>query len=165
MMVMTADGFIAKDSTQTSTDWTSSADKKIFIERTKQAGVIIMGQKTYDTIGRPLPKRLNVIMTRTPDETKNIPNQLEYTNLSPIDLLKKLEDQGFKEVILGGGTTINTLFLKDNLVDELQVTIEPLLFGGGMTLFKDLDLDQKLELIEMQDLGNNVINLRYKLLK
>ena len=165
MMVMTADGFIAKNTNQNSTDWTSSADTAIFVKRTKEAGVIIMGLTTYKTIGRPLPGRLNLIMTREPEKESSIPDKLEYTNTQPAELLKELDIRGFKEVILGGGTTINSLFLKAGLVDEIQITIEPLLFGGGLTLFKDLDLNQKLELIEMKDLGSNVINLKYKLLK
>ncbi|KKQ80797.1 MAG: FolA: dihydrofolate reductase [Parcubacteria group bacterium GW2011_GWC2_38_7] len=165
MMVMTADGFIAKNAEQTSTDWTSSADKQIFIERTKEAGVIIMGLTTYKTINKPLPGRLNVILTREPEKETSIPNQLEYTNTQPAELLKQLEDRGYKEVILGGGSTINSLFLKAGLVDEMQITIEPLLFGGGLTLFNNLDLNQKLKLIEIKDLGQNVVNLRYQVIK
>ncbi len=165
MMVMTADGFIAKNANQTSTDWTSSADKKIFIERTKTAGVIIMGLTTYKTINSPLPNRLNLIMTRNPQLEKDIPGKLEYTKSTPNEILQDLESRGFKEVILGGGTTINTLFLQAGLVDEIQITIEPILFGGGLTLFKDLDLNCSLELLENKNLGQGVINLRYKIIK
>jgi len=165
MMVMTADGFIAKNSNQTSTDWTSSADKQIFIERTKEAGVIIMGLNTYKTINKPLPGRLNIILTKEPELETNIPNQLEYTNKPPQELIESLGQRGYKEVILGGGTTINSLFLQAGLINEIQITIEPLLFGGGLTLFRDLDLNLKLELLEIKDLGQNVVNLRYKVLQ
>ena len=165
MMVMTADGFIAKSVDQSPMEWSSSADKEIIVKKTKEGGAIIMGLSTYKTIGKPLPGRLNMIMTYSPEAENNIENQLEYTNKQPSELLKYLSDKGFSEVILGGGTAINSLFLKAGLVDELQITIEPLLFGGGLTLFKDLDLDIKLELLEMKDLGSNVINLRYKVLK
>ena len=165
MMVITADGFIAKNSNQPSIDWTSNADKQIFVRRTKEAGVIIMGLATYNTIGKPLPGRLNKIMTFEPQIETSIPEQLEFTSNQPKEILQELEQRGFKEVILGGGTTINSLFLKSNLVDEIQITVEPILFGGGLTLFKDLDLDVKLELIEMQNLGQNVINLKYKVIK
>ena len=165
MMVMTADGFIAKSVNQSPMEWTSSADKEIFIQRTKEAGVIIMGLSTYKTIGKPLPGRLNMIMTYSPEVETGIEGQLEYTNRQPNDLIKYLSDKGFSEVILGGGTAINSLFLKAGLVDEIQITIEPLLFGGGLTLFKDLDLNIKLKLLETKDLGGNVINLRYQVLK
>ena len=165
MMVKTADGFIAKTPSQSPMEWTSKADKDIFIKRTKEAGVIIMGLATYKTIGKPLPGRLNMIMTFKPEKETNIPGSLEFTNKQPAALLTELETRGFKEVILGGGTAINSLFLKAGLVDELQITIEPILFGGGLTLFKDLDLNIKLELLEMKDLGGSVVNLRYKIIK
>ena len=165
MMVKTADGFIAKTPNQSPMEWTSKADKDIFVKRTKEAGVIIMGLATYKTIGKPLPGRLNIIMTFKPEEETNIPGSLEFTNKQPTELLTEIEARGFKEVILGGGTMVNSLFLKAGLVDELQITIEPILFGGGLTLFKDLDLNIKLELLEMKDLGGSVVNLRYKIIK
>lgn len=165
MMVMTADGFIAKNSSQPSIEWTSSADKEIFIKRTKEARVIIMGLATYKTIGRPLPGRLNLIMTFRPEIEQGIPDKLEFTNDAPEIILQKLEARGYKEVILGGGTSINSLFLQKNLIDEIQVTIEPILFGGGLNLFKNLDLNLKLELLETKNLGNDVVNLRYKVIK
>jgi len=90
MMVITADGFIAKNAEQPSTSWTSSADKKIFVEKTKQAGVIIMGLATFKTINKPLPNRLNIILTREPEKETNIVNQLEFTNKQPVKLLQEL---------------------------------------------------------------------------
>jgi len=165
MMVKTADGFIAKTPNQSPMEWTSGADKALFVARTKEAGVIIMGLSTYKTIGKPLPGRLNMIMTFKPEEETNIQGALEFTNKPPREILAELESRGFNEVILGGGTMINSLFLKEGLVDELLITIEPILFGGGLTLFKDLNLNIKLELLEMKDLGGGVVNLRYKIVK
>src|SRR3989339_2055086 len=118
MMALTADGKIAKDENHLA-DWTSGADKKMFVEETKKSGVIIMGKKTYDTIGRPLPNRLNIVITRTPDISLNIENKLIYTNDTPSKILKKLENKNYKSVILGGGASINGLFLKENLIDEI----------------------------------------------
>ena len=165
MMVITTDGFIAKRKDQPSIEWTSNADKELFVEKTKQAGVIIMGNSTYKTINRPLPDRLIKVLTRTPEQFTNIEGQIEYTNKQPKELLKELEEKGFSETIIAGGTQVNSLFLDQKLVDELLITIEPILFGGGLTLFKDLDLSIKLELLEYKDLGNNVINLKYKIIK
>ena len=164
-MVMTADGFIAKDSAQASIDWTSSADKQIFVERTKSAGAIIMGLATYKTINRPLPGRLNIVLTLDPETEQNIDGQLEYTNKKPQEILTDLEARGYSEVILGGGTTINSLFLEQNLIDELQITIEPIIFGGGLTLFRNIDVNKKLELLETKDLGDGVSNLKYRIIK
>ncbi|HRY63050.1 MAG TPA: dihydrofolate reductase family protein [Patescibacteria group bacterium] len=164
MMAITADGKIAKHATQLA-DWTSKADKKIFVEETKSAGVIIMGKTTYETIGRPLPGRLNVVLDQTPDTSKNIPGSLEYTNLPPKSILADLAKRGFKTAILGGGATINGLFLKANLIGEIWLTIEPKIFGEGLSLFKDADVNLELELIEVRNLDKNVIQVRYKVVK
>lgn len=164
-MVMTTDGFIAKDNASPSTAWTSGADKKIFVQRTKEAGAIIMGLTTYQTINKPLPGRLNVILTHYPEKEQSIPGQLEFTDKPARELLQELESRGYKEVILGGGATVNSLFLKEGLIDELQITIEPTLFGGGLTLFQNLNLNEKLELLELNKLDGDVINVRYKIKK
>ncbi len=163
-MAVTLDGKIAKSTDHPAT-WTSKADKKIFVEETKKAAVIIMGKTTYDTIGKPLPDRLNIVMDFKVDESKNIPNSLEYTSLQPKELLQELEQRGFKQVIIGGGSAINGLFLSQGLIDEIWLTLEPKIFGQGLPLFTGADLDLNLELIEVKHLDKHVIHVRYKVKK
>ncbi|MBD3311077.1 MAG: dihydrofolate reductase [Candidatus Magasanikbacteria bacterium] len=164
MMAITVDGKIAKHTTHAA-DWTSKADKKIFVTETKKAGAIIMGLTTYETIGRPLPGRLNVVMDFEPDTNKNIPDLLEFTNSQPRELLDELKNRGFEAVIIGGGATINGLFLKLGLLDELWLTVEPKLFGEGLPLFAKADVDLDLKLLETRQLDDNVLQLRYKINK
>lgn len=161
MMAITLDGKIAKY-TDHPANWTSKADKKIFIKETKKAGVIVMGKTTYDTIGQPLPGRLNIVLDLEADPSKNIPGQLEFTTTQPKELIKQLRDRGFKSVIIGGGCTINGLFLKAGLIDEIWLTIEPKIFGQGLDLFKGVDVDLDLELIEVRQLDKNVVQVRYQ---
>jgi dihydrofolate reductase len=143
----TADGFIAKDSKHPAV-WTSKADKKRFIEITKRAGVVIMGLNTYKTLGRPLKERLNIIYAPENTDPKEYEGA-EITQDKPADLIKKLEERGFKEVAICGGSTIYTMFMKSNVVDTLYLTIEPILFGKGMNLFND-DLKYHLKLKSAQ---------------
>jgi len=44
--------------------WDIKEDLKFFRENTENTA-IIMGRATYDSIGRPLPRRKNIVMTRT----------------------------------------------------------------------------------------------------
>lgn len=164
LMAVTADGKIAKTTDQPAT-WTSHADKKIFVEETKKAGVIVMGETTYDTIGKPLSERLNIVMSLEPDKRKNVPGVLEFTNKPPQELLKDLERRGYTTVILGGGATINGLFLKENLIDEIWLTVEPKIFGSGLALFSNADVNLNLELLEIKQLDKNVLQIRYRVKK
>jgi len=162
-MAATLDGKIAKH-TKHPADWTSKADKEIFVAETKKAGVIVMGKTTYETIGRPLPGRLNVVMDFKPDKTKNIPDLLEFTNKPPKSIISDLEKKGFSRIILGGGATINGLFLKRGLIDEIWLTIEPKIFGEGLSLFRGVKADFNLTHLETRQLSSNVIQVRYKVI-
>lgn len=164
LMAVTVDGKIAKHANHPA-DWTSRADKQTFVEETKKAGVIIMGETTFNTIGKPLPGRLNIVMCLTPDKTRDLLGVLEFTNKPPAVLLKELAERGYQSVILGGGATINGLFLKENLIDEVWLTIEPRLFGDGLPLFNNADVNLELELLEVIKLDLNVIQIRYKIKK
>lgn len=164
LMAITADGKIAKHSGHLA-DWTSKADKKIFVAETKKAGVIIMGQTTFNTIGRPLPNRLNIVMNPEPDKTKNISSQLEFTNSQPKELLNELIKRGFETVIIGGGATINGLFLNAGLIDEIWLTVEPKIFGAGLSLFNNADVDLNLKLLSLEKIDENVLQVRYQVIK
>ncbi|MBX3743199.1 MAG: dihydrofolate reductase [Akkermansiaceae bacterium] len=60
VVAMTADRVIGKDGTL---PWHLPEDLKFF-KRTTSGYPIVMGRKTYESIGRPLPKRRNIVLTR-----------------------------------------------------------------------------------------------------
>jgi len=57
------------------------------------------------------------------------------------------------------------MFLKSGLVDELYLVIEPVLFGEGLPLLKDVDLDYPLALFKVEKLNENTVQLHYRLKK
>lgn len=162
IVAQTADGFIAPFSKEgqgaPSTVWTSGADKKKFVELTKKAGVIIMGLNTYRTIGRSLPNRLNIVYA--PKGTPEIPG-VELTDKSPQDLLIDLEARGFKEVAICGGSTIYSMFMEAKVVDKIYITVEPKIFGAGLSLFNK-PIDSNLKLLSVEKLSEDVLFLEYK---
>lgn len=161
-MALTLDGKIAQSGDHLA-DWSEPADKKLFVELTKRAGCLIMGSKTYDTIGKPLPGRKNIIITRNTNR-QSAPPDLIFTSQKPRQILQMLESEGREEVILAGGQVINTLFAKENLIDEIVVTISPLIFGKGLSLF-DESISMQLELQKSEKIGKNSIVAYYKVLK
>lgn len=162
MMAITVDGKIAKSADHLA-NWTSKADKKLFVQKTKEAGVIIMGRSTYDTIGRPLPGRLNIVMTRSPEAYESVPDILEYTNQSPLEIVYELQNRGYENAIITGGAQINTEFLAKGLIEILYLTVEPKLFGSGIDLFANIDVDIDLTLQNAERIGDNSLFLTYKI--
>lgn len=151
---ISADGFIARDAHHPAF-WTSKDDKKRFVELTKRAGVIVMGSNTFKTLPRPLAERVNIVYTRT----KTIEG-VETTQEDPQALVDRLEGRGFKEVAICGGSEIYTLFLKAKAVKKIYLTIEPIIFGKGMSLFKD-DVNYKLELMNVSKTEGGSVMLEY----
>jgi dihydrofolate reductase len=153
---LTADGFIARDEKH-SAYWTSKADKKRFVELTKEAGVVVMGSTTYATLPRPLKDRVNIVYSRSKTY-----EGAETTQLGPRELIKELEARGFKSVAICGGSHIYTMFMKAGVVDTLYLTIEPHLFGKGITLFNE-ELNYHLELKNvLQSESTGTLLLEYR---
>jgi len=162
-MVMTADGVIARDSKHNPMDWTSKEDKALFRQTSKQAKVIIMGQSTFDAIDSALPGRLCIVLTR--ENRTDTPGVLEHKSGDLNKILKELEDRGFEKALICGGSFVNSAFLQSGLLDEIQLTIEPKIFGQGLRLFDKVDADLNLQLLEIKKLNDHTINLLYKVIK
>ncbi len=167
MMAMTLDGIIAKNKNQNA-DWTTKADKKVFIAETRKAGAIVMGDTTFEAMGRKsLPGRLNLILSLNPDNYENLvkPGELEFMKATPDEVVKYLADRNYESAILGGGARTNSFFLKAGLVDEILITVEPKIFGVGMNFTEGEDLNLNLKLIECKEIGDNAVQLRYRVIK
>ncbi|RTZ97050.1 MAG: dihydrofolate reductase [Deltaproteobacteria bacterium] len=159
LMALTVDGKIARHPGQF-IDWSGKADKKLFVRMTQKAGVLIMGSRTYDTIGHPLPGRKNIILTR--NKTRQSDNEnLIFTDRSPAAIIDELQADGYRQVILTGGSTINTLFARDHLIDEIVVTITPKIFGTGMGIFSE-ELDLSLKLKSVGKVDDELVILTYQ---
>lgn len=159
LMAQTLDGKIGRDADHFP-DWTGSADKRFFARRSREAGVVIMGSRTYDTLGRPLPGRRNVVMSRDPARVGRPPD-LVFTADLPRTVLDRLAAEGYTEAILAGGARINTLFAAAGLVDEILVTVSPLVFGTGLSLF-DAPLDLHLEPLSVDWPDPELVVLHYR---
>ena len=156
---VSADGFIARREGQRSMDWTTKEDKKFFVERTKQARVVVMGSKTFETIGKALPGRTIVVYSR---QARNYPEGVEVTDTDPQTLLADLEKRGFKEAAICGGTSIYTQFLKSGCVKKMYITVEPIIFGTGVPLFNE-SLELPLSLASTKQLAPDVVLLEYNI--
>src|SRR5689334_5924202 len=119
LATITLDGKIARDASQF-TNWSSREDKRLFQRTSKEAGVVIMGRATFETLPAPLPGRLNVVMTRDAEAARIRHAQIEgveWTAEGPAEVLAGLEARGYTTAVLGGGAQIYRAFLEAGLVD------------------------------------------------
>lgn len=161
MAAVTLDGKIARNEAHF-VDWSSREDKKLFYSTSKRAGVIIVGNNTFKTFPSPLPGRLHIVLTATTDDKVSVPGEIEYTNAPPEEIVAHLEARGYTEAVLTGGAQINALFLRSNLVDEIWLTVEPLVFGLGVDLFTGAQFDLQARLIHVEKMNEGgTVHLRY----
>ena len=96
--------------------WRLSEDLKLFKKRTT-GHAIIMGRKTFDSIGKPLPNRVNIVISRSKDlkiEGCTVVNSLEKA----IDVANQQTDKN--EIFIIGGEKIYTL--AETIANKLYLT-------------------------------------------
>ena len=95
--------------------WRLPKDLKLFKERTLNHH-ILMGRKNFDSIGRPLPKRTSLIVSRNPDY--QVEGCHTFTSIQgAIDFAK---ESGEEELFIIGGGQIYTETL--DIVDRLYIS-------------------------------------------
>jgi dihydrofolate reductase len=162
LAALTLDGKIARTHVDF-VNWSSKEDKGLFMRTTKEAGVLILGHNTYKTFPAPLPGRLHIVLTRSPAEQTPVPGVVEFTNADPRAIVDDLAARGYATAVLGGGGGINRLFLAHDLVDEIWLTVEPVIFGTGVALFEGEPFERRAQLIHQEPLGPGGVHLRYSL--
>lgn len=164
---ITADGFIAQSKEQSSLEWTSREDTQFFVQKTKEIGVVIMGATTFETIQPkhlPFSGRTIIVLSRSKAYSQYDPKEVRSENGTASEVLEKLEQQGVTQVVLAGGASVYTQFMQAGYVDELFLTVEPIVFGLGVKLFSDAVLT-KLDLLEILDLSDQTKVFHYKVVK
>lgn len=161
---VTADGFIARTNDQPA-DWTSKEDKKVFVRLTKEAGHMVMGSRTFKTIGRALPERQTIVYTAHPEGFSGLDDPaIQITDEDPTELVARLKAEGANGLAICGGAQIYSLFAQAGVLDEVYLTVEPVFFGTGVPLFSQ-ELEVRLELMESQNLSDDVLLLHYRVAK
>jgi dihydrofolate reductase len=110
--------------------WHLPADLAYF-KRVTMGRPIIMGRKTHDSIGRALPGRENIILTRNRSYTSE-----GCTVIHTLSEIKEIENQSGEEVFVIGGAEIFNEVLE--IADRLYVTLIEDEFEGD-TFFPSFD--------------------------
>lgn len=135
IMATTIDGKIATSSYQF-TDWTSKEDKDFLHKLLDKSDAIVVGHNTYKTAKGLLSKRNCVVLTRKVSKATRRGEGLTFFNPARESLDGFIRKAKYKRVAVLGGTQTYTYFLENNLVDEIYLTIEPLVFGKGFGMFE-----------------------------
>lgn len=167
------DGFIARK--DGSLDWLPGSDGAPSTEDTgyevfyASVDTLVMGRNTYElvrTFGEwPYAgKRVVVLSSRYPEAIQVVAEGVWGISVSPANIAAQLEKLDAKHVYVDGGKTIQG-FLRAGLIDEITLTRIPVLLGGGIALFGDLERDVQLLHRSTHTFDSGMVQSRYEVIR
>jgi dihydrofolate reductase len=76
------------------------------------------------------------------------------------DIVSDLNSKGYKNLYIDGGKTIQS-FLAEDLIDEMIITTIPVLLGGGIPLFGELDKPLKFKHVSAERYADCIVKNQY----
>lgn len=141
MIVATASNNVIGSNNQM--PWHIPEDLAYFKQKTLNK-TVVMGRKTFESIGKPLPQRTNIVLTR--DMEFSHPEVMVYRSAE-----KLLEDYKHEELVIIGGAQIYALFYP--YAQRLDITLIDQAFEGDIYFVayeKDFEEVSRSERYEMQ---------------
>ena len=164
---MSLDGFIAKENDDISFLDAVAVENEDYgyNEFYQSIDAVIMGRKTYDKINSlveefPHKEVTTYVITRT--KRKPIDN-VEFYSGQIVDLVESLKKEDGKDIYVDGGSEIVNLLLQNNLIDEMIISIIPIILGTGIRLFNQNN-EYKLELVQSKQFESGLVKLHYKMI-
>ncbi|MDO8240685.1 MAG: dihydrofolate reductase family protein [Candidatus Moranbacteria bacterium] len=166
-MATSLNGMIASKSGKE--DFLSHTNWMSFGEFAKKHGCFIIGRKTFESVQKwpdynfnDIDAKLKIVISSNKDLELEPPYLLAN---SPKDAMGKAAAMNFESAILTGGSTINSAFLNENLIDEVMINIEPAIIGSGIPLFAECDFEKRLSFIDSVRIASDILQVRYKVNK
>lgn len=166
-IAMSLDGFIARK--DGNLDWLNQVQTagedygyNAFIE---QIDTIIMGRKTYEKVLTmvdvfPHEDKQCYIWTK---ELRNPKGNVVFYNGSLPELVKTLKAKEGKHIFCDGGAEVIHELLNSKLIDEMIISVIPILLGDGIRLFKGELQENILQLNECKSFSSGLVQLHYKI--
>jgi dihydrofolate reductase len=157
------DGFITQGATDS--DWVNEEDDAQYQKEITRTGCVIMGRTTYEQYKADIDgydDRTTFVATSKPLTSAH--DRIIPVAGSPAEILKEIEARGFTELVLCGGGETNGRFAEAGLIDEIKVSIYPLILGQGIRLFGDYEGGLKLELLSSKQGPEGITQNHYKII-
>lgn len=166
-IAMSLDGYIAD--INGNVDWLDGYDSEdSYSEFVKDIDTVIMGNKTYRQIITELSPNewiykdfTSYVITH--DTACQDENVVFYSG-SPCTLIRDIIESEGKNIWICGGSDIVRQLMSDGLIDIFHISVIPVILGGGVRLFADIDKKIKLKLLK-EKACNEIIEIIYERLK
>jgi dihydrofolate reductase len=125
---------------------------------------VILGRKTYDWVMSqvdrfPHADKETYVVTRT---TKAQKENITFYTGELRELVMGLKKKPGRHIFCDGGAEIVNELLKEQLFDELIISVIPVLVGDGIRLFKEGRPEQGLDFVSVKSYDTGLVQLHYR---
>lgn len=115
--------------------------------------VVIMGRKTYESIGKTLPNRVNIVLSR------NMKSNEDFYTFDSIEKAIEWSKENYpqKEIFIIGGASVYDKALKDDIVDKLYMTKIKQTVEDADVFFPEIDYKRKWSITSVERFFENGI--------
>ncbi|WP_409965676.1 putative protein YyaP [Mycovorax composti] len=174
-LTVSLDGFIEGNNKEI--DWIVFDDElaETLYRFADEIDTVLYGRVSYEAYGNYVPaddasqfekdfyaqihtKRKYVFSRQTLPLTGN------YTLIQDniVNEVRKIKESSEKDIWLFGGAGLISTFLNHDLIDEMRITVNPVVIGGGIPLFKEINNRKNLRLINTRTYRCGVVGLYYE---
>lgn len=169
-MAQSLDGFVARADHRL--DWLTSipthGDDHGYAAFTATIDGIVMGRGSYNNVlsfGEwPYTKPV-IVMSKSltqHDVPEAIAGKVRVTDLEPAPLMKMLGEEGWSRAYIDGGLVVQS-FIREGLVQDMVLTVAPVMIGEGKRMFGPWGCDVGLELVSSTTFKSGMVQLKYRL--
>jgi len=168
-LAVTLDGYIEGPNGEY--DWCFTDQDYGLKEFFERIDAMFIGRKSYETAQQYASNNNGAMIPGMPALTeyvfsKTLSSVKKGAVLITCDAMteaRRIKDQAGKDIWLFGGATLSELMMREGLIDELWLSVHPILLGSGKPLFGVQDSRRPLTLLESKVYNTGLVSLRYSI--
>jgi len=155
------------------TDLTLSADCILISRQMAEEGFIAHWKQASENSDSPLftfahhvTKTPKVVFSNTLTKSVAIPggwDTAEIVSGNFIEQINQLKSKPGKNILVYGGATLVSSLIKERLIDEFHILVNPVALGNGLSIFKTIEDKQNMILLQSKSFSCGMVLLQYKL--
>lgn len=133
----------------------------------KRIDAILMGRKSYEVAQsaaasgpNPWEGIVTYVFSNTLKEVEGKNTHLASGSVA--EVMKKIRQKPGKDMWLFGGAALTTTFINERLLDEIWLSVHPILLGSGKPLFQGIRERDNLKLVEHKVYETGLVSLIYQ---
>ncbi|GAM55067.1 dihydrofolate reductase homolog [Vibrio ishigakensis] len=132
-----------------------------FAEFMDSIDALVMGRNTMEKvlsfgIDWPYNKPVYVLSSKLTQAPEGLEDKIFPVKGTPEEITATLKEKGLNNLYIDGGKTVQS-FLQEDLIDKLVITTIPILLGGGIPLFSDLEQPLQFKLEKSETLNDLLV--------